>query len=161
MLGGNSAAPPESEDYYAVNDEIVLDELSVAAKGNTATFFNDKYKTLVSKAYFKIIAEAEKSDRRLREEYERLSLRRQDPNKQNEVSRDKLMLAGKKYQAHREMLEGLKSWKILSEFGSDDLEFFQAEHESKVAEMMALEQSEEHIINFMVYKLADLYHFEE
>jgi hypothetical protein len=58
------------------------------------------------------------------------------------------------------MLEGLKSWNIMSVYGTDDLDFFKAENKGKVAEMIAAGRSQDFILNYLIYKLADLYHFE-
>lgn len=147
----------EDQNFYTSNEEIVL---NAASKTNAAGNITEKYKELVANAYFKIIAEAEKSDKRLKAEYQRLTLQ-QDQVKTNKLDKDNLSLTAKKYEAHNAMLNGLKSWNIMSEYGSDDLEFFQAEHRSKVEAMMKASSSEEMIINYLVYKLADLYHFEQ
>lgn len=147
----------EDQNFYTSNEEIVLD---AASKTSTSSNIDDRYKKLVANAYFKIIAEAEKSDRRLKAEYQGLILE-QYKEKTSKSDKDNLALAAKKYEAHNAMLNGLKSWNILSEYGSDDLEFFQAEHRARVVAMMSASRSEEVIINYLVYKLADLYHFEQ
>jgi len=147
----------EDQNFYTSTEEVLLD---VASKPINNFQFNEKYNKLVSDAYFKIIAEAEKSDRRLRDEYQRLSIHKAQGTT-SKLNKGDLALVAKKYKAHSAMLNGLKSWNIMSEYGSDDLEFFQAEHRSKVVSMIDANQSEQVIINYLVYKLADLYHFEQ
>ncbi|MCW5514786.1 hypothetical protein [Muriicola sp. Z0-33] len=147
----------EDQNFYTSNEEVVLDAETIT--GGKAGI-NEKYKNLVADAYFKIIAEAEKSDRRLKNEYERLT-QQGNQGTSSKLNKNELVLAAKKYEAHNAMLNGLKSWNIMSEYGSDDLEFFQAEHRKKVVAMISASQSEEAIINYLVYKLADLYHFEQ
>ncbi|MEX0291491.1 MAG: hypothetical protein AB3N14_20475 [Flavobacteriaceae bacterium] len=149
----------EELDFYASNEDmIVKDEI----KNSPAREFDQKYSKLVSKAYYKIIAEAEKSDDRLRKEYERLYLKEAENDvAQGGKNKTGLSLASKKYKAHKEMLDGLKSWNIMSDYGSDDLEFFQEEHKNHVTKMLENGQSEAAIMNYLVYKLADLYHFEQ
>ena len=66
-----------------------------------------------------------------------------------------------KYEAHWKMLEGLKSWNAFSEYGSDDLDFFKQEQIENAYLMFSKGSSDTEIINFLVYRLADLYHFEE
>ena len=70
-------------------------------------------------------------------------------------------LARKRYIAHREILDGLKSWNAFSEYGSDDLEFFKEEQADAAYKMFLNGESEENIIDFLIYKLADLYQYEE
>ena len=45
-------------------------------------------------------------------------------NRNNKDYKKNLELARKRYIAHREILDGLKSWNAFSEYGSDDLDFF-------------------------------------
>lgn len=162
-LAGNDEKPSaESLDFYASTEDSGIESAPAANKTGSDLAFDEKYGIMVSRAYFKIIAEAEKADFRLSAEYENLVFRREgDASRKSDRSmRGNLAMANKKYLAHKEMLEGLKSWNIMSEYGSDDLDFFKAEHKNKVAAMVREGKSEERIINYLVYKLADLYHFE-
>ena len=147
----------EDQNFYTSTEELVL---NTSFKSKTTADFNEKYNKLVSKAYYKIIAEAEKSDKRLKEEYQRLTLHKVH-GITSKLNKGDLALVTKKYEAHSAMLNGLKSWNIMSEYGTDDLEFFQAEHRAKVVDMLEGNHSEEVIINYLVYKLADLYHFDQ
>ena len=155
----SSASPgfKEDQNFYSSTEEVVLNTNS---NSGINTQFKDVYDKLVSNAYYKIITEAEKSDRKLKEEYQRLTLHKTQ-GITSKLNKEELLLATKKYEAHNAMLNGLKSWNIMSEYGSDDLEFFQAEHRAKVVAMIEANQSEEEIINYLVYKLADLYHFDQ
>ncbi|HMB64781.1 MAG TPA: hypothetical protein VKN36_16995 [Eudoraea sp.] len=152
-----------SLDFYASTENSGIENVSAVNKTGSDLGFDQKYGIMVSRAYYKIIAEAEKADFRLSAEYENLTFRREQnaSRKTDRSIRGNLAMANKKYLAHKEMLEGLKSWNIMSEYGSDDLDFFKAEHKSEVAAMVREGKSEEGIINFLVYKLADLYHFEK
>jgi hypothetical protein len=59
------------------------------------------------------------------------------------------------------MLGGLKSWNIFSENKSGDLDYFKAENREAVSKMKADGEGNTQIVNYLIYKLADLYHLEE
>ncbi|MCK5441320.1 MAG: hypothetical protein KAJ23_05485 [Maribacter sp.] len=59
------------------------------------------------------------------------------------------------------MLDGLKSWNTFGEYESDNLDFFKQEQLEKAYLMFGKGSSDTEIINFLVYKLADIYNFEE
>ena len=121
--------------------------------------FEKRYLTWVNGAYYRIIAEAEKADARITSEYEALmSERRLKLNEEDAAFKEEFILTRRRYQAHRKMLEGLKSWKAFEEYGSDDLDFFGAENKTLAYELFRTGQSENTIIAFLMYKLADLYH---
>ncbi|WP_411029236.1 hypothetical protein [Spongiimicrobium sp. 3-5] len=145
--------------YSSTADEVVpLEEEMPTSTKNI--LFLEKYHFLVSRAYFKIIAQAENADDRLRETYERLKLEKQQGFKKNTKDlKGDLALATKRYHAHREMLEGLRSWNIFSPNRSNDLDFFKEENTKEVFTMWLDGETDDTIINFLVYKLADLYHF--
>ncbi|MBT8210965.1 MAG: hypothetical protein KJP14_10600 [Eudoraea sp.] len=121
--------------------------------------FEERYRKWVNGAYYRIIAEAEKADARIKQEYEEvLSKRKLRPKEDDPDFRESLILARRRYQAHRKMLEGLKSWKAFEEYGSDDLDFFGEENKSLVYELFRTGQNERTITAYLMYKLADLYH---
>ncbi|MFK5974750.1 MAG: hypothetical protein QM485_15920 [Flavobacteriaceae bacterium] len=125
------------------------------------TEFMSNYHSLVSRAYVKIISEAENANNRLKSEYENWNAKKADPTvHKNAKFKKNLHLINRKYEAHREMLQGLKSWKIFSEYGTDDLKFFKKENLKEVRSMIRKGKSDVAIIGFLVYKLADLYHFD-
>ncbi|WP_273568482.1 hypothetical protein [Maribacter halichondriae] len=152
----------ENTDFYASTDDMEI--ASGPSVGEIAydDGFADTYDFLVHRAYAKIIAEAEMADSRLEREY-------LNWNAKNKVGKEKESKAfgkqeadvNKRYYAHRKMLEGLKSWNIFSEFGTDDLDFFKVEHAAEVRRMLHNGQGVGNVVGFLVYKLADLYHFEE
>ncbi len=157
----NEPRSSESTNFYASNEDVgFTSEPSFAA--NTTEQFLAEYTNLVYRAYAKIIAEAEEANVRLETEY-RLRNARDQSSSHKEVKkhRQQLELVNKRFQAHRAMLEGLKSWDVFSEFGTDDLDFFKEENKNKVYEMYQRGENQSTMINFLVYKLADLYHFEE
>ncbi len=124
--------------------------------------FLETYRSLVFRAYFRTIADAEKADARIYEAYR--NLREQRPaegRRKDPAYREELAHAKTRYQAHRRMLEGLKSWKAFNEYGSNDLDFFLEEQLPHAYHMHRQGKSDADILRYLVYRLADLYHFEE
>jgi len=119
--------------------------------------FEKQYESLVSRAYFKIITEAEKFDARISAEYQLLD----DNQEDDKISKRQKEEIKKKYKAHKAMLVGLKSWNIFSEDRSGDLMYFKAENKNDVLNMLNNGDDKNQIVNFLIYKLADLYHVEE
>ena len=115
--------------------------------------FIERFHNLVSRAYFKIIAEAENADATIRESYEQLLA---DNGPENELA-----LAKKRYRAHTNMLEGLKSWNAFTDKATADIEFFKAEHVVNAHQMLQEGRSEQEVIRYLMLELADLYHVEE
>jgi hypothetical protein len=156
LLASNDA----KEFYSSTEDSGVLEGDSYLATPKVASF-EEKYASLISRAYFKIIAEAEEADSRIEQDYLRLSSQKAElENRSNKDYKKNLELARKRYIAHREILDGLKSWNAFSEYGSDDLEFFKEEQADAAYKMFLDSESEENIIDFLIYKLADLYQYE-
>lgn len=157
LLASNDA----KEFYSSTEDSGVLEGDSYLETVKLASF-EEKYASLISRAYFKIIAEAEEADSRIEQDYLRLSSQKAElENRNNKNYKKNLELARKRYIAHREILDGLKSWNAFSEYGSDDLEFFKEEQANTVYSMFLNGESDENIIDFLIYKLADLYQYEE
>lgn len=149
------------QDFYASSEDIVLldDTRPRERRVDLESSFEAKYDILVRRAYVRLIAQAAKADDRLEKEYilrNAMALKK-GKKKSKEFDR-KLELVNKRYHAHRKMLEGLKSWNIFSEYGTNDLEFFKAENELAVQKMLRDGKSESEVINYLIYKLADLYH---
>lgn len=125
------------------------------------SIFKKKYKSLVSRAYFKIITEAERADGYLKAQHEEFNSQKNTfENKKNKEFKTNLEMVNKKYAAHSKMLAGLKSWNIFSEQRTGDLEYFKKENFNDVYSKYIGREDDDIIINFLVYKLADLYHFE-
>lgn len=152
---------PDSGDFYAStgDDVVVLDESPVASSDFN---FEKKYQFLVSRAYFKIITEAEKADARITAEQRLLNDQLVSENgiKEKALIRQKEEMT-RKYNAHKAMLQGLKSWNIFSENRSGDLDYFKAENRVAVQQMTENGENDARMVNFLIYKLADLYHVEE
>jgi hypothetical protein len=152
---------PAADGLYVSteNDVVVLDEPSVYSN---RTDFDKKYQSLVSRAYFKIITEAEKADARITAEYTLLNKQVVSENgiKEKSLKRQKEEMA-RKYNAHKAMLEGLKSWNIFNENRTGDLDYFKAENREAIQEMAENNENDDRMVNFLIYKLADLYHVEE
>ncbi|MCJ7467929.1 MAG: hypothetical protein MUO53_14700 [Maribacter sp.] len=145
--------------YASTEDAGFSDETTFTS--HSAELFLTEYTNLVYRAYAKIIAEAEAADARLEREYNLRNASNQSVS-HNGVKRQRqeLELVNKRFHAHRAMLEGLKSWDVFSEYGTDDLDFFKEENKNKVYEMYQRGENQSTIVNYLVYKLADLYHFE-
>ena len=121
-----------------------------------------KYHYLVARAYFKLLSEAQKSERKLKGQYEQYTLDNERFNrKQSSTFQSKLNLVQKKYEAHRAMLFGLKSWNLFSENRTGDMFYFMVENEDRIFQMYQGDMSETKMVKFLIYKLADLYHQEE
>lgn len=150
LLAQNATA---SKELYASTEN----DVALAEDIKTTVRFEDTYQSLVSKAYFKIITEAEKADAQISAEYE---LMRADAAAAKGHKKSVHEIT-KKYEAHKAMLGGLKSWNIFSENRSGDLDYFKAENESAVQKMISAGEEDEKMINYLIYKLADLYHVEE
>jgi len=120
--------------------------------------FEKKYHYLVARSYFKLLAEAHKSERKLKMELEYYSLANEKLNrKENQI----ISIARKKYQAHRAMLSGLNSWNLFSEDRTGDMFYFMAENEGVIYKMYSENLHEEKMVKYLIYKLADLYHLGE
>jgi len=150
----------EQDLYTSADDEMVLVDDSRNAK--STTLFEKEYQSLVSRAYFKIITEAEKADASISSEYKIL----EEQEENNPAGVDKQFkkrkdLVTKKYNAHKAMLSGLKSWNIFSENRSGDLDYFKAENRKAVATMKSNGEGDAQIVNYLIFKMADLYHLEE
>lgn len=162
LISTESTTLKEQDNFYTSTADVVLDNTENAPFLRSEDAFAKKYQDLVSKAYTKIIRQAENADARLKSEYNQYIGNGQGVIlKKDKDYRQKLVLITKKYQAHQAMLEGLKSWNIFSENRSGDLDFFKAENENETFSMLLRGESEDRVINVLVYKLADLYHFEE
>ncbi|MEL6916130.1 MAG: hypothetical protein AAFO99_00230 [Bacteroidota bacterium] len=150
-------------DFYASNTDEVLVKTNDLTTLEDNRAFTEEYDGWVSRAYYKIIKEAEEADYRLKEEYERLNAVNTLSNDQNvtEAFKEKLALINKRYHAHRDMLEGLRSWNIFSEYRTGDLEYFKDENQEEVYQLRQNNAGEQQIIGFLMYKLADLYHSNE
>ena len=142
-----------TEELYASNDNEVL----LANEAKIEAGFEDQYQALVSKAYFKIITEAEKADARISADYKLL----QDDELSISISKKQEHEITKKYEAHKAMLSGLKSWNIFSEDRSGDLDYFKIENKSAIQRMIQSGDADHQMVNYLIYKLADLYHVEE
>ena len=152
--------PNEAEKLYVstADDIMVLDEPNLSVSN---TGFDHKYQSLVSKAYFKIITEAEKADARITAEYRLLNKQIVSKNgiKEKSLKKEQEEMT-RKYNAHKAMLEGLKSWNIFNENRTGDLDYFKAENREAVQEMTENGENDARMVNFLIYKLADLYHVE-
>jgi hypothetical protein len=122
--------------------------------------FNKKYNALIARAYFKLIVEAEKADISLGEEYKKMY----DAFENNTMSEDleaEFIKVYDKFLAHRRMLNGLKSWRVFSDFRTGDLAYFKAENYERIHKMYQRGANDFSMVKVLMHKLADLYHFGE
>lgn len=120
------------------------------------------YPKLVSRAYFRLIAEAFEADRGIRAAYQHAYIEaHKDENSDDQAVQQAYQTARKRYEAHRQMLEGLRSWKAFQEYGSDDLEFFLEEQLRACYALYQKGATEERMVGQLMTGLADLYHKEE
>jgi len=145
--------------YASTEDNIIAPEEGESFKYEAV--FEKRYHSLVSRAYFKIIAEAEKADARIGAQYKVVVEQTEGKQPSNKSLRIKKEEISKRYKAHKAMLEGLKSWNIFSENRTGDLAYFKAENRADIKRLMTNGEASEKMVNFLVYKLADLYHVEE
>ena len=139
---------------------IILEPTYSTAKTNT--LFGKKYHYLVARSYFKLLAEAQKSERKLKLDFDRYTFENEKFNREdNSAFQRKLNLTFKKYKAHSAMLSGLKSWNLFSEDRTGDMFYFMAENEEPIFQMYSKNVKEEKMIKYLIYRLADLYHLEE
>ncbi|MGC1513945.1 MAG: hypothetical protein WA810_00080 [Maribacter sp.] len=150
LMANNAVSEAE---IYATIDSDRFDGIVL----KSTTRFDAKYQSLVSRAYFKIITEAEKADARISAEYKLLQTWKlnfkADQRKITEITR--------KYEAHRAMLNGLKSWNIFGDNRTGDLDYFKKENEDAIQRMIGEGVTNDQIVNYLIYKLADVYHGEE
>ncbi|MFT6797384.1 MAG: hypothetical protein ACJART_002535 [Maribacter sp.] len=150
----------EQELYASANNEMVVVDEPLTIKSNR--LFEKDYQSLVSRAYFKIITEAEKADVRISSEYKMLEEQENSTaSGMDKAFKKRKEIVSKKYKAHKAMLGGLKSWNIFSENKSGDLDYFKAENRDAVSKMKKQGETNAQIVNFLIYKMADLYHLED
>ena len=159
LVNGTTSDKRPVEVLYASAEQGILATMSPTAR-ERAGLFVQLYNAYVSRAYYSLLSEAQKADLQLLEEYNYLL--KSSKNRPDRAAYDKeLALAKLMYEAHWNMLEGLKSWKAFSAYGSDDLDFFKKEHLKNAYLMFRKGSSDSEIIDFLVYRLADLYYVQE
>lgn len=162
LVSGDRAPYASSDLFYALPGLRKKEAVAYASGPVMEKAFLERYPSLVSRAYFRIIAEAEAADSRLSDEYQRLYREsRSAEGGENKRLQRQLQAAERRYKAHREMLEGLRAWKAFNRFGSDDLEFFLEDYLEEAYKVYQKGAGDEHLIAFLMVKLADLYHLEE
>lgn len=145
----------DHEVYYAIPSYGPLESASVTPE------FMDRYPALVSRAYFRLIAEALDADRRISKTYQEIYRETRLPeNQQDPVLMKEFETAQRRFIAHREMLEGLRIWRAFNEYGSDDLDFFMQEQLPVSFEKYQRGVTEDKLIDYLMRRLADLYHLQ-
>lgn len=123
--------------------------------------FLDTYPKLVSRAYFRLIAEAREADFRVRAAYQQIYLEaHREENRDNRTLQQECETARQRFLAHSRMLEGLVSWRSFHDSGSDDLDYFLKEQLRVSYGMYQKGRDDEQIVAHLIIRLADLYHKE-
>lgn len=162
LLTKNAETQKEDTELYASNEDIGIAEETAVTISDAEALFDKRFHSMVSRAYYKIISEADNADSRLTAEFERWNLMQANEGiKKDRDFKKKYEVVTKRYHAHKQMLEGLKSWNIFSKFRSNDLDFFKAENRNEIQSMYIKGHTENQMINYLVFRLADLYHFED
>lgn len=139
----------------------VLPEVTKTAGNTVDSVFMAKYPNWVSRAYFRLIAEATEADDKIRDEYQAIFLEsKRDVNRNNTVMQEESERARLRFSAHRKMLEGLVSWRAFHENGSNDLDYFLKEQLPEAYAKYKGGQQDDEIVIFLMNRLADLYHQE-
>lgn len=139
---------------------VILEPTFTSSRKNTT--FENKYHYLVARSYFKLLAEAQKSERKLKLQFERYKFENQKFNRDGSlVFQRKLNLARNKYEAHCDMLSGLKSWNLFSDNRTGDMFYFMSENEEHIFKLYQKNVKEHKMVNYLIYRLADLYHLED
>lgn len=163
-LGGTtpSRAIPDTETTLEFQEaHYALPGLSQISTSKVSPEFMQTYPRLVSRAYFRLIAEALDADRDIVAAYQHWYVESHKADNQNDQRvKDEFQLAKKRYEAHRQMLEGLRSWKSFQVNGSDDLEFFLDEQLRASFALFQKGASDQRIVDYLMTELADLYHKE-
>ncbi|MDG1571254.1 hypothetical protein OZ410_02940 [Robiginitalea sp. M366] len=150
-----AVVPAPDSRYYA------LPEVQWATLRTVSPEFMELYPKLVSRAYFRLIADALNSDRRVTRAYQRVYLEAHQPRYENDrAKQEELEVTRRRFLAHRRMLEGLRNWKSFNPYGSDDLDFFLREQMRPAFAMHQKGAGNRRIVEHLMRNLADLYHLQ-
>ena len=146
-------APAENPTYFAVP------EYDPRETTEASPDFVQRYPVLVSRAYFRLISEAMEADKEVARSYQELYRESRSIEEQNNIRLQKeFETSQKRFLAHREMLNGLRSWNAFNRYGSDDLDFFLKEEFEPVYEKYNRGVKEDDLVDYLMRRLADLYH---
>ncbi len=145
--------PSENATYFA------LPEFSPTETTGASADFIERYPVLVSRAYFRLISEAMDADQDVARSYQELYRESRIPeNQNNSRKQQEFETAQRRYLAHREMLNGLRSWNAFNRYGSDDLDFFLKEEFEVTYAKYQRGVQEDALVEYLMRRLADLYH---
>lgn len=145
--------PSESTTYFA------LPEFSPTTSTGASEDFLQRYPVLVSRAYFRLISEAMEADQDVARTYQELYRESRMPEYQgNARKQQEFETAQRRFLAHREMLNGLRSWNAFNRYGSDDLDFFLQEEFEVTYAKYQRGVKEDALVEYLMRRLADLYH---
>ncbi len=159
----NGLMAQRTDELYAsadVESVVILEPSFSSSKTNID--FEKHYHYLVARAYFRLLSEAQKAERKLKTQFEQFVSENEKYKRDRSTSfQNKLTQVERKYKAHRAMLSGLKSWNLFSEDRTADMLYFMNENEERIFQMHKRNLSEDKLVKYLIYKLADLYHLEE
>lgn len=145
-------SPVENPTFFAVPD-FQLSETAEASPD-----FIQRYPVLVSRAYFRLISEAMDADDDIARSYRELYRSQTSETPVTTRQEAEFETAQRRFLAHREMLNGLRSWNAFNRYGSDDLEFFLQEEFDTVYQKYERGVKEDELVDYLMRRLADLYH---
>jgi hypothetical protein len=143
----------EGTTYFA------LPEFSPTTSTEASEDFLQLYPVLVSRAYFRLISEAMEADQDVARSYQELYRESRMPDYQsNARKQQEFETAERRFLAHREMLNGLRSWNAFNRYGSNDLDFFLQEEFEVTYAKYQRGVKEDALVEYLMRRLADLYH---
>lgn len=146
-------APADQVTYFA------LPEFNPTTSTQASAAFIQRYPVLVSRAYFRLISEAMEADQDVARTYQELYRESRSPEFQgNPRKQQEFEIAQRRYLAHREMLNGLRSWNAFNRYGSDDLDFFLQEEFEVTYQKYERGVQEDALVDYLMRRLADVYH---
>ena len=138
---------------------FALPEFSPTQTTEASPDFIQLYPVLVSRAYFRLISEAMEADQDVARGYQELYRESKSPEyAESSRKQQEFETAQRRYLAHREMLNGLRSWNAFNRYGSDDLDFFLEEEFEVTYQKYQRGVQQEALVDYLMRRLADLYH---
>lgn len=152
-LNAPPKTPTENPTYFAVPDFELSDTTEASPD------FVERYPVLVSRAYFRLISEAMEADKEVARSYQEIYRESRTLEEQGDTRFQKeFETSQRRFLAHREMLNGLRSWNAFNRYGSDDLDFFLQEEFDTVYQKYNRGVKEDELVDYLMRRLADLYH---
>ncbi len=126
---------------------------------NEFKIFQEKYNTYVLSAYYQLLQDAQVIDYQLEKDFMSVNAVNNDPKTEKTPKfKEEVEVTNERFYNHRRMLETMKIWNPLEKSKNESFITFKNRNMNKVYLMYKNEQSEDKIVHFIEYYLADLYH---